>query len=778
MSLLRHRFIITGQVQGVGFRPFVYRIALDNAITGSVNNSSEGVIIEAQGSAEQVSQFAEDLAEKLPPLAKVVTFDMEDMPPVDGEEEFIILKSTGGEGHSVLISADVATCPDCMADISDPENPRYRYPFTNCTNCGPRYTITRSIPYDRPKTSMACFKLCPDCQTEYEDPLDRRFHAQPNACVRCGPKVWLTDNASVMIAQGDESIRRLACELAEGKIAAVKGLGGYHLVCDATSDKAVTELRRRKHRPDKPLAIMVPDMEAARMLADISPAEEEWLTGLQRPIVLAAKAEGYPLSEHVAPDTNFIGLMLPYTPLHHILLGDFAEAQADNGSDALPALVMTSGNLSSEPIALGNREAFSRLTEIADIFLYHNRDILIRTDDSVVRTNPETGAPILMRRARGFAPSPVFLPESGPTVLGTGPELKCTMTLTKGDQAFPSQHIGNLSNLETMEFYREIHAHLEDILQVQPELIVRDLHPDYMTSEWADTLGKERGIPVETLQHHYAHIHSVLADNRFTEPVIGLALDGTGLGEDGTIWGGECLMVIPEELEHQRLAHFAHIRLPGGETAVKEPWRIAQAALWEIGIKEPGAYRWPWLDDFAQESKFLPQLLEKDINSPRTSSCGRLFDAVAALCGLANTISYEGQAAIRLEKIQDMTETGTYPCPLMSDDPVALNTHELIRAVIADLDAGVPVPVIARRFHLGLIAGLTEMAYSFSMVLDIHHVALSGGVMQNLTLATELPKSLEAIGLIPLTHQNVPPNDACISLGQAAWGQRKLLLEQ
>jgi len=774
MSLIRHSFIITGQVQGVGFRPFVYRIALDNQVTGSVNNSSEGVIIEVQGSIERVSQFGEDLAEKLPPLAKIITFEMEDMETVEDEDEFIILKSTGGQGHSVLISADVATCPDCMADIKDENNRRYRYPFTNCTNCGPRYTITRSIPYDRPQTSMACFKLCPDCQTEYEDPLDRRFHAQPNACPRCGPKIWLSDNAGVMIAQGDESLHRLACELAEGKIAAVKGLGGYHLVCDATSDSAVAELRKRKHRPDKPLAIMVPDMTTAQSLADIQPTEEEWLTGLQRPIVLTSKGADYALSEQVAPDTNFIGMMLPYTPLHHVLLSDFAEA----AEGRTPALVMTSGNMSSEPISLGNREAFGRLANIADIFLYHNRDILIRTDDSVIRLNPMTGDPILMRRARGFAPSPVFLAESGPTVLGTGPELKCTLTLTKGDQAFPSQHIGNLTNLETLEFYKEIHTHLEDILQVQPEMIVHDLHPDYMTSEWADTLGKERNIPVETLQHHYAHIYAVLADNQFTEPVIGLALDGTGLGEDGTIWGGECLMVMPEDLEHQRLAHFTHIRLPGGETAVREPWRIAQAALWEIGITSPGDYRWPWLDDFAQESKFLPQLLEKNINSPKTSSCGRLFDAVAALCGLANTISYEGQAAILLEKAQDMLETEAYPCPLKSADPVALDTHTLIRCVITDLDAGVGVPTIARRFHLGLIAGLTEMAYSFSMLLDIHHVALSGGVMQNLTLATELPLSLQGAGLMPIVHKHVPPNDACISLGQAAWGQKKLLLEQ
>ncbi len=773
MNLLRHRYTITGQVQGVGFRPFIYRAAMDNSLTGSVNNSSAGVLIEVQGPADQLDRFAEDLMEKLPPLASIVTLDMNNMSPVDDEESFVILKSTGSGGHSVLISADVATCPDCLADISDPNNRRYRYPFTNCTNCGPRYTITQSIPYDRPQTSMAKFTMCPECQAEYDDPMDRRFHAQPNACPVCGPKLMLTDGGGMIIAQGSETIPRLAIELAEGKIAAIKGLGGFHLACDAASDAAVGELRRRKNRPDKPLAVMVPDMKTVHKLAEITPDEAGWLTGIKRPIVLAAKHDPLPLSPLVAPDTNYLGLVLPYTPLHQVLLQDFAE---QSGNDA-PALIMTSGNMSSEPICLGNLEALKQLADIADVFLFHNRDILIRTDDSVTRINPMTGDPVLIRRARGFAPAPIFLPTSSPTVLGTGPELKCTLTLTKGDQAFPSQHIGNLSNLETLKFYREILAHLQDILQVRPEMIVRDLHPDYMTSQLADELGKEMSIPVATLQHHFAHIHAVLAENRFTGPAIGLALDGTGLGDDGTIWGGECLMVIPEEMEQQRLAHFARIRLPGGEAAVREPWRLAQAALWAVGVTEPGAYRWPWLDNFSRESRFLPQILEKGINAPETSSCGRLFDAVAGLCGLTETISYEGQAAIRLEKVQDMTESGAYPCPLTEDDPVMLDTHTLIRAVLEDLEKGTPVPIIARRFHLGLINGLTEMAYTFSCLLGIPHVALSGGVMQNLTIAAELPLALQGAGLIPICHRLMPPSDACISLGQAAWGQRKYLFD-
>ncbi|WP_319584282.1 carbamoyltransferase HypF [uncultured Pseudodesulfovibrio sp.] len=769
---IRQRFTITGQVQGVGFRPFVYRIAIDHGVTGSVNNSSDGVLIEVQGDAEQVNGFAEDLTGKLPPLARIVTLDFEELDAVDGEDGFIILESTKSQGHSVLISPDVATCQDCLDDMNDPDNRRYRYPFTNCTNCGPRYTITRSIPYDRPQTSMARFTLCSECGAEYVDPLDRRFHAQPNACPRCGPRTWLTDRDGMVVAQGDESLRRLAIELAAGKIAAVKGLGGFHLVCDAGTREAVDELRRRKHRPDKPLAVMVADMAAARQLAHVSPAEEEWLTGIRRPIVLTAKKRPFPLAKSVAPDTDFVGLMLPYTPLHHVLLHDYAELKGEEA-----ALVMTSGNMSSEPICLDNDEALERLKDIADIFLFHNRDILIRTDDSVVRVNPDTAEPIFMRRARGFVPSPVFMPTKGETVLGVGPELKCTLTLTKGDQAFTSQHIGNMSNLETLEFHNEIRAHLEDILQVEPKLIVRDLHPDYMTTSLAEELGRNRGIPVAALQHHYAHIHAVLAENKFDGPVIGLALDGTGYGEDGTIWGGECLLVDPTELDHQRLAHFTRFRLPGGEAAVKEPWRIAQAALWEIGIKEPGKYVWPWLNQYEAESRFLPQMLEKGLNAPLTSSCGRLFDGVAALCGLTTAITYEGQAAILLEKAQDMDETGAYPCPLKSDDPVALDTLTMVAAALDDLEHGVDVGKIARRFHLGLINGLTEMAFSFSMLLDIHNVALSGGVMQNLTLAKELPLALQGAGLLPLVHTQLPPNDGCISLGQAAWGLHKLLNE-
>ncbi|WP_460139389.1 carbamoyltransferase HypF [Salidesulfovibrio brasiliensis] len=766
--MIRRRFTVTGQVQGVGFRPFVFRIAAENGVTGTVLNGSQGVVAEAQGTAEQVSAFGRDLAEKIPPLARVVSTDSEDIEPVKGEDDFTIIASEGGEGHDVLISPDTATCKDCLADMRDPENPRHRYPFTNCTNCGPRYTITRSIPYDRPFTSMACFPLCTSCTEEYENPADRRFHAQPNACPDCGPQVWLADTEGEEIARGDKALGLLAGALRKGSVAAVKGLGGYHLACDATNADAVSLLRQRKNRPDKPLAVMVPDMDAVRELAEVMPEEEAWLTGKERPIVLLSKRDDCPLPDEVAPDTNFIGLMLPYTPLHHVLF----EHLREQAPERLPALVMTSGNMSSEPISLGNREAFARLGDIADRFLFHDRDILIRCDDSVMRMNPYSGCPIMLRRARGFTPAPVFLEDDGPCVLGTGPELKCTLTLTKGDLAFPSQHIGDMENLETYGFYKEILAHLQDILKVRPERIVRDLHPDYMTSTLADELAQAMDIPVLTLQHHYAHIHAVLAENRVEGPAVGIALDGTGYGEDGTIWGGECLYVDSKTLDHERLARFAHLRLPGGEAAVREPWRIARAALWDMGHRDP-EFWWPWLAKHEAADRFLPQLLEKDINSPLTSSCGRLFDAASAMIGLCSTVSYEGQAAIRLEKAQDMTEHSAYPCPLLLDEqPAVLDTLALLDAVREDAQNGVPPGVIARRFHLGLINGLAEMAAAVSEALGINRVALSGGVMQNLTIAAELPMALEMIGLEVLMHTQVPPNDACISLGQAVWGRK------
>jgi hydrogenase maturation protein HypF len=798
----RRRLVVTGQVQGVGFRPFVFRLAEALSLAGLVRNAPEGVIIEIQGPARQLDAFAHRLEAEQPPLSRILRVVSQEIAPEPGATAFEIRKSTGGAGHDVLISPDVATCPDCLAELMDKDNRRFLYPFTNCTNCGPRYTITRSVPYDRPNTSMGCFPLCPECGREYDDPRDRRFHAQPNACPVCGPKVWLSDRSGTVVARRDEAMRKLAAILMQGGIAAVKGLGGFHLVCDATSQEAVRELRRRKRRPHKPLAIMVPDLGTARELLAVNSAEAEWLTGRERPIVLCERRRGVPLAAALAPDQDCVGVMLPYTPLHHVLFHRYRRLLHQERQHMPAALVMTSGNLSDEPICLGNREALARLAEVADIFLFHNRDILIRTDDSVVRVLPGTQETQYLRRARGFVPAPVFLPESGPCVMGLGPELKCTLTLTKGDQAFVSQHLGDMENIDTLGFHHEIAEHLQDILQVEPQLVVRDQHPNYLTTSVAQEMARKTGVATTFVQHHYAHAHAVLAENRHMGPALCLALDGTGFatsqpnlgyGTGWSIWGGECLLVDTLTLRHERLAHLAEFSLPGGEAAVHEPWRLAQSLLWELDIEasgQEGTPPWPWLPEQEQASRFLPQILRKNLNCPLTSSCGRLFDAISAMLGLCLRTTYEGQAAMLLEHAQDLSiplaEAALYPCPLTKPDscdrlgggeqPRELDTYGLFRALLQDMAAGTPAPVVARRFHASLIAGLADMAAHFAKKHDIQHVALSGGVMQNLTFAVELPRALAERGLAPLTHKLLPPNDGCISLGQAAYGQRLLNL--
>jgi len=761
MLMQRWKWIITGGVQGVGFRPFVYKAALHAQVTGQISNTSQGVLIEVQGRSEQLRTFEQTFEATLPPLARIVTWERETTAPRPGESAFEILKSTGGQGHQVLISPDVATCADCIADMRDPDNRRHRYAFTNCTNCGPRYTITRSIPYDRASTSMSCFPLCPDCREEYENPLDRRFHAQPNACPVCGPRLWLTDRQGATVAANDDAVVHTVDLLLAGRLVAMKGLGGFHLVCDARNQAAVHELRSRKNRKDKPLAVMVRDLEAARILCDLSAVEESLLERRERPIVLAQARENTGLAPGLSPDTKFLGLMLPYTPLHHVLF-----LELEKSVDQPVALVMTSGNLSSDPICLGNREALRRLGSIADFFLLHDRDILIRCDDSVLRV--VDGQPQFIRRARGFTPAPIDLAQDGPTVLGVGPLLKNTLCLTKGRQAFVSQHIGDLEHLEAFGFFREMCAHLTDILQVEPTAVVHDLHPDFLSTAFA----RESGLPCLPLQHHFAHIHAVLAENRHHGPAIGLALDGTGLGDDGTLWGGEALLVNTAKLEHKRLARFSQVMLPGGDGATREPWRLARAYLHALDLDAPQDRTWPWLAEYAGADKVVGQMLDRRLNSPLSSSCGRLFDAVAAMLGLCQRISYEGQAAIRLEAIQDKNEKGVYSCSIIEyDGLVELHTLELFAQVHAQWRAKECTAKISRRFHLGLIDGLTKLCVRLAERSSCSTVALSGGVMHNLTLAHGLPHALSQCGLTVLTHHSLPPNDACISLGQAAYGR-------
>ena len=768
----RRKLVVTGTVQGVGFRPFVFRLAHELKLSGQVQNTPDGVEILVQGREDQLQDFSRGLIEDCPPVARIASLSEASLPVDPGLQSFTIVPSARGQGHNVLISPDIATCEACLRDINDPDNPRFQYPFTNCTNCGPRYTITTSIPYDRAATSMACFAMCPHCSREYGDPFNRRFHAQPNACPVCGPGVWLTDAEGVWVSSDQEALNQVAEDLSQGLIVAVKGLGGFHLACKATDDRVVETLRSRKKRWGKPLAVMVPDLDTARRLGQISDQAAAWLSGSIRPIVLVPRRAHAPLAQTIAPDTTSIGLMLPYTPLHDILFSLYRNHLEDQ---EVPALVMTSGNFSTEPISLGNREALARLPAIADRFLFHNRDILIRSDDSVVRPLPDRDQTLLYRRARGFTPAPVNLDRPGPCVLGLGPELKATVCLTKNSQAFPSQHIGDLQNLETFHFYRETIEHLKTILQVEPELLVADLHPDFMSTRHGTDQDE---LPVLRLQHHFAHVHAVLAENRHQGPCLGLTLDGTGLGLDGTVWGGELLTVDNQTNEQQRLGHFLQVRMPGGEQAIEEPWRMAQSFLHALGEVEPASRSWPWLVDHGQASSMVRQLLDRDVACLLTSSCGRLFDAVSALLGLCHQVGYEGQAAIQLEAIQDTSEQGAYPCPVREKEGlIILDSLTLFAAVWDDWTNRAAPGRISRRFHLGLARGLRQWALLARDRTGLDQVALSGGVFQNETLVMAVQHELASAGLTPLFHVHLPPNDACISLGQAVFGRQQLLLQ-
>lgn len=809
MNIKRHRHIFKGQVQGVGFRPFVYSIACKHSLSGFVGNTPQGVALELQGDAENLEAFVHDFYENLPPLARVTTHDRQEIAPLKDEKGFSITASTGGEGHDVLISPDVCICDDCLAEILNPSDRRYLYPFTNCTNCGPRYSITRSIPYDRPATTMACFPMCDKCKEEYENPANRRFHAQPNCCPECGPRVWLArkgeDTAFPGLVQGQKALQAVAQNLAQGEIAAIKGLGGFNLACDALNTESVQRLRGLKSRPHKPFAVMVRNLDTARAIALVGQAEERLLKSPEHPIVLCPGLQNSPLSPACSPDTNLIGLMLPYTPLHEALFHHYEKA-----TQGPAVLVMTSGNLGGCPICLSNREALDALSGMADVFLLHDRDILIRVDDSVVAALPDESA-LFFRRARGYVPRPVSLGEGNQreahtthantspinrkliekhsksvrrvnkksSVLGVGAELKNTICLTKNNEAFVSQHIGDMGNMETAAFHRSMVYHLADLLRVQPEVVVRDLHPDFLSSRFAE----ETGLPTLTLQHHYAHAYAVLAEHKFLEaeggpPALVLALDGTGLGMDGSLWGGEAIYVDALNKSgpvHKRFGHLAQIPLPGGDMAVREPWRIAHAALEAAGLDLKGMDL-PWLPHRREEAQIVSQMAAKSINTPQSSSCGRLFDAVAAILGLCESTSYEGQPAIRLEEAQTGTppEDAGFSLPLLppqSDDGCyILDSLAMLKQILEDKQSGRPVAEIARDFHSGLARGLTEISAVLAEKTGTRHVGLSGGCLQNRTLIALLSKNLIQRGLIPLVHKELPPNDGCIALGQAAWG--------
>jgi hydrogenase maturation protein HypF len=762
---VRQQIEVSGIVQGVGFRPFVYRLASDRQLAGAIKNTATGVVIEVQGTQADVDDFLAHLSSDAPPLARITNIVHHEIPCTSDTAFRIAGSDSGSEAHT-LISPDVAVCPDCLRELFDPGNRRFRYPFINCTNCGPRFTIVRDIPYDRAATSMAVFPMCSACQAEYHDPLNRRFHAQPNACWDCGPQVQLWDKSGTRI-ECEDAITRAAEALKLGQIVAVKGLGGFHLAADATNAEAVGLLRQSKHRVEKPFAIMVPSIEAASEICEVSATARMALESVSRPIVLLPRLTTCELPDEIAPFNRFLGVFLPYTPLHYVLF--------DHGQ--FKALVMTSGNLSEEPIAIDNHEAVERLQSLADLFLVHNRDILLRCDDSVVRVNRQRIQQ--MRRSRGFVPVPVFLKDEQPSVLAVGGELKNTICLTKDKNAFLSQHVGDLENVESYRFFEEAISHLQQVLEIKPEVLAYDLHPDYFSTRWALS---QKGMQSIGVQHHHAHIASCMAENHLEGQVIGIALDGTGYGTDGKIWGGEVLIAGYEGFE--RFAHLEYMPLPGGAAAIREPWRMAVSYLMYHFGRDFFNVPIPFVRQLDRgKAETLVRMVEQDINSPLTSSCGRLFDAVAALIGVRQKVNYEAQAAIELEMAISGDGNDAYALDLIPEgNSWVIGTRPLFDALVRDIGRDLPISTMSRRFHNGLTDALVEVAQRAREAAGLDRVCLSGGTFNNLYLCAGLESKLSIAGFEVFTQNEVSAGDGGLSLGQAMvathWIKNVLLREK
>jgi hydrogenase maturation protein HypF len=742
---------VRGVVQGVGFRPFVHRIAAACGLSGWVTNTPGGVVVRVEGKAGSLSRFRALFREELPPAARVTRLSMRKV-PVSGVRGFEIRRSRMDGDALSTIPPDISTCRACLAELSDPGDRRYRYPFTNCTNCGPRFTIVSSLPYDRERTSMAAFPMCPACRREYEDPMDRRFHAEPNACPECGPRLSLSDADGAPVPAPDP-LGTAAAALAEGRIVAVRGLGGFQIAADATSEEAVRALRERKRREEKPFAVMFPDLDAARIAAKITKADEAILQGPGAPILLCPSRASSPLAPAVSMGMPTVGVFLPYTPLHRILL-----------SRAGRPLVMTSGNRTDEPIAIGNAEALSRLRGIADLFLLHDREVVQRADDSVVRRVGRGVYPI--RRARGFVPAPVSLPRSFPDVAGLGGDLKSTFCFIREDAAYISQHLGDLEQVPARDFYEEAFRFFREFLDARLRAACHDLHPAYFTTAFA--AGMAGAHRLFALQHHKAHVYSVLAETGFLGKAVGVAFDGTGYGEDGAVWGGEFFAVDGAEVT--RAGHLSYFPLPGGDAAVREPWRTALSLLREVlGRREAeGAARRLFPGIPGESTRLLLDALDKGINVAPTSSAGRLFDAASAICGLCPRASFEGQAPMLLEGIAAKRPAGTYPFTLSGEnDLLAVHWNGMAAGLIADAMERVPPETIARRFHDTMAAAILAAASRLAEGHGARHVILSGGVFQNATLLASVLAGLRRKKLAPLIHRQVPPNDGGISLGQA-----------
>ena len=750
MEKERRKIGIKGIVQGVGFRPAIYRLAKKYRLKGSVFNDSKGVTLDIEGSKQNIADFLKELEENPPPLANIERIASEKL-KLKNFLEFKIIESEKSEEKITLVSPDIATCEDCRNEMLDKNDRRYLYPFINCTNCGPRFTITKELPYDRKYTTMREFKMCEECKSEYEDPNNRRFHAQPNACDDCGPHLELFDGKGKKI-KGDP-IDNAGRFLKEGKIVAVKGLGGFHLACNARDKKAIKTLRDRKNRPFKPLALMAKDIPTIEKYMEVSEEEEKLLMSPRAPVVLLKKKEKEALSEEIAPNNNYLGFMLPYTPLHILLF------------EKIEVLVMTSGNKRDEPIAFDNRDAIKRLEGIADYFLVHNRDIWIQADDSVVRIVDDE--PLLLRRSRGYAPQPIRSPiENKEKIIGFGAHKHNTFSISRDDEIFISHYIGETDNLETIKAFERGIDHFIKFFDIPPDVAVVDLHPEYEATKFGKKWARENNKPLIEVQHHHAHVASCLVDNRLDEKVIGIAWDGTGYGADGKIWGGEFLIADLEKYE--RKAHLCYVSLPGGDAAVKEPWRMGATYLYK-------AFGDDFLNlgiDFVKKIDrktwaVIKNMIDKKINSPGVSSIGRLFDAVSSIIGVRDFITYQGQAAIELEMIADEKEQKGYEFSIRKEKPIyIIDSFKVIESIINDLKNGVCKNNVSSKFHTGLADLIVRISKLLREETGINKVCLSGGVFQNMVLRSTATEKLERNKFMVYNHKNIPPNDGGISAGQ------------
>lgn len=744
------KIIINGIVQGVGFRPFVYRAAVRYGITGTVRNDGQGVIIHAHGEADALTSFIDELRTSPPPLSAVRQFEVKDIEAESIPDTFAIMESKSGEKADVDVTLDTATCPDCLREMNDPKDRRHNHPFINCTQCGPRYTIIESLPYDRPATTMKDFPMCPACEQEYKNPADRRFHAQPVCCPNCGPQLSFLDGDGA-VCEVEDPIQHVRQLLAEGKIIAVKGIGGFHLACRADREDAVLRLRQRKHRDEKPFAVMAADLDVIKGLAALSEKEAAMLSGVERPIVLVRKNEkNNQLPESIAPGVPTVGFMLPYTPIHHLLLKDAPYS----------VLVMTSGNRSSEPIIKDNDEAVKKLKDIADGFLVHNRDIHVRNDDSIVRM--AASAPVLVRRARGFAPAPIHAGKNIDGMIATGGVLKSSIAVGRGETCYLSQYLGESDTLDIINVMEDSIRHLTRLLEVEPQSLITDLHPQSL----GDTLAEALKLPLHKVQHHHAHAVSCMAENGIHEKTVSIVLDGTGYGTDGNIWGGEVLLA--DAAGFDRYAHFEYLPMPGGEAAVKNPARMALGAFY-TAVGEDVLEAFSFMDEVEQSA--VINMLNTNTNCINTSSAGRLFDVIAAFLRVCSHRNYEGQPAMMLEGCLQPDEKDPYPFPSAQKDGVRiLQSTELLRHVFADWKKGTSPAVISARFHNAIVGGIVSIAEEIADQSCNRNVCLTGGCFQNLYLLEETVRLLKEKGMNPVLHRLVPANDGGIALGQAVIG--------